>query len=117
MRSINVDCHYGCPVEVTLDVLGGKWKGIILYHLIGRKRRFNEFRRLIPDVTQRILTLALRELERDGIVERTIFPEVPPRVEYELSEFGKTLEPIIRMMRDWGAEYRKTLSKARQMAA
>ena len=90
---------------------------IILYHLMGRKRRFNEFRRLIPDVTQRILTLALRELERDSIVERTIFPEVPPRVEYELSEFGKTLEPIIRLMRDWGAEYRKTLSKARQMAA
>ena len=117
MRAINIDCHYGRPVEVTLDILGGKWKGIILYHLMVRKRRFNEFRRLIPDVTQRILTLALRELERDGIVERTIFPEVPPRVEYELSEFGKTLEPIIRMMRDWGAEYREILSKARQMAA
>lgn len=117
MNRRNMDCHYGCPVEATLDVLGGKWKGIILFHLVAKKRRFNEFRRLIPDVTQRILTLALRELEQDGLVERTIYPEVPPRVEYELTEFGKTLEPLIRMMRDWGAEYRKTLAKARQMAA
>jgi len=117
MANRNLDCHYGCPVEATLDVLGGKWKGIILFHLLNEKRRFNEFRRLIPDITQRILTLALRELERDGIVERTIYPEVPPRVEYEFTEFGKTLKPIITLMRDWGAEYRKALIKTRQIAA
>lgn len=96
---------YGCPVEATLAVIGGKWKGVILYHLMSGTKRFNEFRRLLPDITQRMLTLQLRELEKDGIIHREIFKEVPPKVEYSLTEFGRTLEPIIKLMRDWGEQY------------
>lgn len=96
---------YGCPVEATLAVIGGKWKGVILYHLMSGTKRFNEFRRLMPDITQRMLTLQLRELEKDGIIHREIFKEVPPKVEYSLTEFGQTLEPIIKLMRDWGEQY------------
>lgn len=96
------DCGqpYSCSVEATLDVIGGKWKGVILYHL-AETRRFNELQRLIPGVNRRMLTLQLRELERDGLVYR----EVPPKVEYSLSEFGQTLSPLILQMRDWGATY------------
>ena len=96
---------YGCPVEATLAVIGGKWKGVILYHLMSGTKRFNEFRRLMSDITQRMLTLQLRELEKDGIIHREIFKEVPPKVEYSLTEFGRTLEPIIKLMRDWGEQY------------
>lgn len=96
---------YGCPVEATLAVIGGKWKGVILYHLMSGTKRFNEFRRLMPDITQRMLTLQLRELEKDGIIHRESFKEVPPKVEYSLTEFGRTLEPIIKLMRDWGEQY------------
>jgi len=96
---------YGCPVEATLAVIGGKWKGVILYHLMSGTKRFNEFRCLMPDITQRMLTLQLRELEKDGIIHREIFKEVPPKVEYSLTDFGRTLEPIINLMRDWGEQY------------
>ncbi len=92
----------GCPVEATLDVIGGKWKGIILYHLIDGKKRFNEFQKLHPCITQRMLTLQLRELERDGVIHREVYKEVPPKVEYSLTEFGRTLEPIILLMKEWG---------------
>ncbi|MDT0125488.1 helix-turn-helix domain-containing protein [Paenibacillus sp. RRE4] len=104
---------YGCPVEATLDVIGGKWKGIILYHLLSGTKRFNEFRRLMPDITQRMLTLQLRELENDGIVHREVYKEVPPRVEYSLTSFGFTLEPIIMLMRDWGERYNKEIAMKR----
>lgn len=103
----------GCPVETTLDVIGGKWKGIILYHLIGGTKRFNEFRRLNPGITQFMLTLQLRELERDGIIHREVYKEVPPRVEYSLTDFGKTLEPIIRSMKEWGEIYKTRLNEIR----
>jgi len=103
----------GCPVETTLDVIGGKWKGIILYHLIDGPRRFNEFRRLYPGITQFMLTLQLRELERDGIVHREVYKQVPPKVEYSLTEFGRTLEPIILSMRNWGDTYRDRLHDIR----
>lgn len=89
-------------METTLDVIGGKWKGIILYHLIDGTKRFNEFRRLHPEITQSMLTLQLRELERDGIIHREVYKEVPPRVEYSLTDFGRTLEPIIVSMKAWG---------------
>ncbi|WP_340390677.1 helix-turn-helix domain-containing protein [Paenibacillus sp. FSL F4-0100] len=101
---------YGCPVEATLEVIGGKWKGVILYHLLSGTKRFNEFRGLMPDITQRMLTLQLRELEKDGIVHREIYREVPPKVEYSLTEFGLTLEPIIMLMRDWGERYNKEIA-------
>jgi DNA-binding HxlR family transcriptional regulator len=101
----------GCPVETTLDVIGGKWKGIILYHLIDGKKRFNEFRKLHPCITQRMLTLQLRELERDGVIHREVYKVVPPKVEYSLTEFGRTLEPIILLMKDWGEKHKDRINK------
>jgi DNA-binding HxlR family transcriptional regulator len=97
-----------CPVEYTLGVIGGKWKGVLLYHLIAGPKRFNEFRRICPSVTQRMLTLQLRELEEDGIVHREVYKQVPPKVEYSLTEFGRTLIPILLAMRDWGEAYKGT---------
>lgn len=97
--------EYSCSVEATLDVIGGKWKGVILFYLLDGKRRFGELRRLLPEVTQRMLTLQLRELEEAGIVHREVYREVPPRVEYSLTPFGKTLEPILLLMRAWGDDY------------
>ncbi|WP_141433220.1 helix-turn-helix domain-containing protein [Bacillus sp. 03113] len=105
---------YSCPVEATLDVIGGKWKGVILFHLLDGTKRFNELRRLLPGITQRMLTLQLRELENDGIVYREVYKEVPPKVEYSLTEFGCTLTPIILKMREWGIEYSKRISHVRE---
>jgi len=99
-----------CPVELTLDVIGGKWKGAILFHLLDGRIRFNELRRLLPRVTQRMLTLQLRELEADGLVHREVYAEVPPRVEYSLTDFGRTLEPMVIAMKDWGNRYRRDLT-------
>jgi len=99
----------GCPVEFTLDVIGGKWKGVLLYHLIDGKKRFNEFRRICPGMTQRMLTLQLRELEQDGIVHREVYQQVPPKVEYSLTEFGQTLTPIILEMKKWGETYKSRI--------
>lgn len=80
-----VSVNFGCPVAKTVGVIGGKWKGVILYHLTTGPRRYNEIRRTLPNITQRMLTLQLRELERDGIVHREIYNENPPRVEYSLT--------------------------------
>ena len=117
MRHERYDCNFGCPVEAALEALGGKWKGLILFHLKDGTRRFNELRRLIPDITQRTLTRQLRELEEDQIVERTVYPEVPPRVEYELTDFGKTLIPILEALYEWGKEYIDRLSEIRSSNA
>jgi DNA-binding HxlR family transcriptional regulator len=87
------DCAAGCPVEATLDLIDGKWKAIILYHLLKGTLRFNELRRRLAKITQRMLTRQLRELEEVGLVSRTIFAEVPPRVEYTLTAHGQSLEP------------------------
>jgi len=95
-------CHYGCPVEAALDAIGNKWKGIILFHLLDSVKRFNELQKLIPGVSQRILTLQLRELEKDKIIIRKVYAEVPPKVEYYLSSLGLELKPIIYALRDWG---------------
>lgn len=97
------NCHYGCSVEAALDVIGNKWKGVILFHLLDGTKRFNELRRLIPSVTQRMLTLQLRELEKDKVINRKVYPEVPPKVEYSLTKLGSTLEPILLALREWGA--------------
>lgn len=91
-----------CPVERTLEVVGGRWKPLILYHLGEAPARFNALRRLIPGVTQRMLTQHLRDLERDGIVSRTVHEVVPPHVEYALTGKGRTLYPALRAMADWG---------------
>ncbi len=92
----------GCPVEGVLDLIDGKWKGVILFHLLNGTLRFNEIRRKVPRVTQRMLTNQLRELEADGFVLRKVFAEVPPRVEYSLSELGRSLDPVISALKTWG---------------
>ncbi|WP_160005538.1 helix-turn-helix domain-containing protein [Rhizobium sp. 18055] len=94
----------GCPVEATLSFLDGKWKGVILFHLVSGTLRFNELRRKLPAVTQRMLTKQLRELEESGLVSRTVFPVVPPRVEYALTPLGQTLKPVISALAAWGEE-------------
>jgi len=97
--------QYICPVEATLDVIGGKWKGVILYHLMTGTKRFGELRREIPSVTQQMLTAQLRELEQAGVVYREVYREVPPKVEYSLTDFGRTIAPIVNLMYDWGVHY------------
>ncbi|QLB20555.1 ArsR family transcriptional regulator [Vespertiliibacter pulmonis] len=94
-----------CPVSTTLDIIGGKWKVLIIHHIAKETRRFNELQRLLGNVTQRMLTLQLRELENDGIVHREVYPQVPPKVEYSLTEFGSTLIPVIEAMYQWGQTY------------
>lgn len=96
-----------CPVETTLGVIGGKWKPLILYYLIQGTRRYNALKRMLPHVTAQMLTLQLRELERDGIVQRTVYAEVPPKVEYSLTELGRSLEPILLAMLAWGETYER----------
>ena len=95
-----------CPVELTVSVMGGKWKPTILYNLVDGPKRFNELRRLLPDVTQRMLTLQLRALEEDGVVARTDYGEVPPRVDYALTAYGNSLGPIIEAMVAWGERHK-----------
>ncbi|MEJ8302332.1 helix-turn-helix domain-containing protein [Saccharibacillus sacchari] len=116
-RSKLVPTLEGCPVGTTLTVIGGKWKGILLYHLLEEPRRFGEFRKLYPAITPFMLTLQLRELERDGIVHREVYPEVPPRVEYSLTEFGKTLAPMILFMKNWGEAHGDRLKRLRTQHA
>ena len=104
-----------CPVVSTLDIIGGKWKVLILYYLKDDVRRFNELQRLLSGITQRMLTLQLRELENDGIVHREVYPQVPPKVEYSLTEFGRTLMPVIEAMHRWGQEYAAECAKHRKI--
>src|ERR1700731_1845756 len=94
-----------CGVETTIAVVGGKWKPMILYALLSGPRRFGELNRLIPEVTQRMLTLQLRELEEDGVISREVYKQVPLKVEYSLTPFGRTIEPILLQMRLWGEQY------------
>jgi len=101
-----------CSVSIAVDVIGGKWKAIVLFYLLEGTLRFNELRRKIPGVTQRMLTLQLRELENDGLVERIVHPVVPPHVDYRLTPFGRTLEPIINEMASWGQSYRQRIELA-----
>ncbi|HEX2528351.1 MAG TPA: helix-turn-helix domain-containing protein [Geminicoccus sp.] len=96
----------GCAVEATLSVIGGVWKPVLLFHLLEGKLRFNALCRLTPSATARMITLQLRELEADGAVRRTVFPEVPPKVEYELTDLGRSLAPVLLSMRDWGDRLR-----------
>lgn len=116
MRHDRYNCNFGCPVEAALEALGGKWKGLILFHLLDGSRRFNDLRRLMPDITQRMLTRQLRELETDQIVARQVFNEVPPHVEYSLTEFGESLAPILGALQQWGTRYLDKLSDIRRQA-
>jgi DNA-binding HxlR family transcriptional regulator len=95
----------GCAVEATLSVLSGLWKPVLVFYLLEGRLRFNALCRLTPNATARMITLQLRELEADAIISRIVYPEVPPRVEYELTEFGRTLEPVLLSLRNWGKEF------------
>lgn len=96
----------GCPVETTLSFLDGKWKGVILYHLVmDGTLRFSELRRRLQAVTQRMLTKQLRELEEHGLVTRTVYPVVPPRVDYALTPLGQSLRPVILVLEQWGSRH------------
>lgn len=96
---------YHCPVEATLSLIGGKYKPIILYHLIGQKLRYSELKRIMPQASPKMLTQQLRELEADGLIHREVFPVVPPKTEYSLTEYGHTLVPVLTAMCDWGKEH------------
>jgi len=107
MKRARFDCYSGtaCPVESTLELIGGKWKGMILFHLIDGPMRFGELQRQMGNITQRMLTKQLRELEDAGLLHREVFPEVPPRVEYSLNEKGQTLRPVLLALKEWGDRY------------
>ena len=100
-------------MEACTEAIGGKWKGKLLYILFTGKKRDGELRKLVPDSTQRMLTLQLRELEEDGIIERKVYPVVPPKVEYSIAKRGESLKPIIDAMWHWGNEFLRTLPKER----
>lgn len=100
------DWKTGCDVEATLAVVGGRWKPVLLFHLLEGRRRFGELCRMTPNATQRMVTLQLRELEADSVIARHIFPEVPPKVEYELTALGRSLEPLLLSMRSWGEAFK-----------
>ncbi|MBD8026752.1 winged helix-turn-helix transcriptional regulator [Ureibacillus sp. Re31] len=96
---------YNISVEATLEVIGGKWKCVILCHLTHGKKRTNELKRLMPNITQKMLTQQLRELEEDGVINRIVYNQVPPKVEYELSEYGWSLKGILDALCSWGENH------------
>ncbi len=100
-----------CPVETTLTLIGDKWKVLILRDLISGTKRFGELRKSIGNVSQKVLTAQLRDMEENGLVDRKVYAEVPPRVEYSLTELGKSLTPILDAMRSWGEEYKISLGQ------
>jgi DNA-binding HxlR family transcriptional regulator len=102
---------YNNPVELSLDVIGGKWKMPILWRLKEDAKRYGELRKSLPKVTHKMLTQQLRELEQDEIITRKVYPEVPPKVEYSLTLLGKSVIPVIDMLREWGEEYRSVFEK------
>jgi len=96
--------EFHCAMDVTMNFIGGKWKTVVLWYLRKEKKRFSELRRLIPGITEKMLSLQLKQLEQDGIVERIVYPEVPPRVEYRMTPFGRTLTPLLEEVAKWGRE-------------
>ena len=98
-----------CPVATTVSIIGSKWKLLIIRNLLARPWRFNELKKDLEGISQKVLTDSLRSMEEDGIIIRTVYPEVPPRVEYALSELGESMRPILDAMQKWGADYKNTL--------
>ncbi|MEH7827831.1 winged helix-turn-helix transcriptional regulator [Gemmobacter denitrificans] len=96
------DCNPGCAVEAAINLIDGKWKSILMFQLLSGTRRFNELRRLLPNCTPRMMTNQLRELEQDGLVIRTVYAQVPPKVEYSLSPLGRSMEPVLMALKHWG---------------
>lgn len=103
-----VKSPFNCPFELTIEIIGGKWKGLILWHLHDKKvLRNGEMLRLMPRITQKMLTQQLREMEENGLVKRVIYEQIPPKVEYSLTKHGEALRPILEMMIEWGLNYAK----------
>ena len=98
-----------CDVATTVQIIGNKWKLLIMRNLLSRSWRFNELRKSLDGVSQKVLTDSLRQLESDGIILRTVYPEVPPRVEYSLTELGESMRPILSAMENWGRSYKDTI--------
>jgi DNA-binding HxlR family transcriptional regulator len=94
--------EYHCAMDVTMDYIGGKWKTVVLWYLRKDKKRFGELRKQIPNITEKMLSLQLKDLENDGLIKRKIYPQVPPKVEYYLTDFGKTLIPMLEEIAKWG---------------
>ena len=99
--------EFYCPVKLTADVIGGKWKPLILFYLEAGRKRFGELHKLIPGMTKKMLTQHLRDLERDEVVRRKVYAVVPPKVEYSLTKHGESLKPIMKLMSAWGTKHRK----------
>ena len=97
-----------CPVATTVALIGSKWKLLIMRNLLARPWRFNELKKDLEGISQKVLTDSLRSMEADGIITRTVYPEVPPRVEYALSDLGESMRPIIKSMETWGLDYKKS---------
>ena len=105
---MNCETRFSCPFELTIELIGGKWKGLILWHLLDKKvLRNGEMLRLMPNITQKMLTQQLREMEENGLVNRVIYEQVPPKVEYSLTSHGEALRPILNQMIEWGIDYAK----------
>ena len=104
-----------CPVATAVSLIGGKWKLLILRNLKARPWRFNELLKSLPGLSQKVLTDSLRSMEKDGIITRTVYPEVPPRVDYALTELGRSLQPVLIAMRNWGIAYSKNFAQAEPM--
>ena len=94
--------EYHCALDVTMDYIAGKWKTVVLWYLRKDKKRYSELRRLIPDITEKMLSIQLKQLEKDGVVFRKVYAEIPPRVEYSMTAFGKTLIPVVEAIAKWG---------------
>ena len=105
MRHTSYDGASGCYIEAALDVIADKWKGVILFHLLDEPKRFNQLKRTFPELSHRILTRQLRELENDGVISRKIYPEIPPKVEYSLTDLGRSLQPALLSLEAWGIMY------------
>ncbi len=97
--------HLACPAEVTADLIGGRWKIVLLWHLLQGVHRFSDLQRAVPGITQKVLTHQLRDMEKSGLLNRTMYAEVPPKVEYQLTPFGLTLKPVVDAMHQWGTEH------------
>jgi len=102
---MNHEKVYNCPIEASISLIGGKYKVFILFHLINQTLRFNELQKFIPQATPKMLTQQLRDLEGDGLITRTVYPIVPPKTEYSLTESGESLLPVLNVLYDWGKNY------------
>ncbi|KRL66491.1 HTH-type transcriptional activator HxlR [Lentilactobacillus diolivorans DSM 14421] len=105
------NCQAGCPVESTLQIIAGKWKSVIIYHLLTGTQRFNDLQKEMPDCSRRMLALQLKELQVDGVIQKKVYPVIPVKTEYSLTKFGLTLKPVILAMEVWGKTYNQRASR------